>query len=227
MNFSFENVGVDGGNITVILLSSIPHAKDIDLKEFETIPIKKGKYKLSFRIPDCWNGDLRLEGYINAKKDDVLVVADCCYWLEDYNDGDYDYDWFETKYSSGADMHGEGLYCGTGGDGCFNVEISLEKVNRAPHNKFKKLLKEVEFFRKEYDKLYNEKIEVNLMIDHHEKIKKYCKDSYVKIKSKYPAYVYYLSNIFEEIHMKNMDYHMLCFKTMIAMNKKGKNSGKL
>jgi len=201
MNYSFEKLSVDGGNITAILLSAIPHAKELDLSQYDLVPVKKGKYKLHFRIPDCWDGEILMEAYLKVEKDDVLVLSDCCYWFN----AEYDYDWFSEEFDGGANMYGIGLYAGTGGDGSFNVEISLEEVKRAPANKYKKFVKKLEALKKDYEKQYNKKVSKEKQFDHFNILEKYVKETMDSLEKEY-GYSRAVQNFYYEIQAKQRKY---------------------
>jgi hypothetical protein len=124
MKFVARDIGVDSGTI---LLSDIDfYGKDhqpIEKRFQKVFKVDPGRYKVSWNIDNTFDGKIEGEGVINITSG-KLVVSDPCYIAaEDKWD-----DLLEaTKYFENA-PDGTIVLNRMGGDGIYNVEMVLEKI---------------------------------------------------------------------------------------------------
>lgn len=127
-------INVDTGTI-VAFLHPIALIKN-------SLPIAKGKYKISLKIADCWHGKTSVIGYLDSKKDQFVIIGDS---------GEQ----YDVNQKVGVhNIHGKGIFLGTGGDGEFSATIEITKIKTIPINPYPQLLKEAKQFYKDHE--YND-----------------------------------------------------------------------
>lgn len=137
-NFKYKvKVPVDTGSIVVALFPKMP-------EETPFISVAKGKYQITLKIKDSWNGPNKQVQYLEAKRDAFLLVADALYKNE-----------AKEIFYEPKNLYKKGCSISTGGDGEFEVEIILTPVKTIPEDPYKVLLKEANSFFK--TRKYNEK----------------------------------------------------------------------
>ena len=136
---SFNNLPVDAGNISVLLKSKIKYKKNNLSK---TVQIKKGLYNIEISCKDSWNGSVKIKGFIKVENDeDTLIVGDACYSIKDSDWGN-----FLDKTDYLGNMHSFGVSLNTGGDGTFNIKVSITKAKKDPGNLYEKAVKKAKTF---------------------------------------------------------------------------------
>jgi hypothetical protein len=124
------NISVDAGFIMVADMSYLDKwskRSDPELERLgKTFEIPNGKYHVSWRIRDTWNGDVSDEEPLTVVSGKIFV-CDPCYLIGETHDKWLD--WLD-KTSFGENLNDETAFMitKTGGDGCFDVELELEKV---------------------------------------------------------------------------------------------------
>ena len=122
-------VSVDTGSIYCLLSKN---------KGKKSIPLSKGKYKVSLLVKNCWNGRVENYGFLDVKEKSFLNFDDA---------GIIDLD--NEIFVKEEDLHKQGCLLSTGGDGTFMVEVTLKKVSKIGKDPYQLLLKEAkEFFKK-------------------------------------------------------------------------------
>jgi hypothetical protein len=124
---------VDAGNICFIDYAlikeyggSITHSRkcvDPDCNELMELD-GAGRYRVSYKILNTYNGDLSGSTTLNIMSG-KLAVGDACYMFSG-KDGNWDKFLDETGYLH--DMDKEGHCADTGGDGEFEVEVTVSKI---------------------------------------------------------------------------------------------------
>jgi hypothetical protein len=138
MNKSFK-VDVDTGEILAIVRPK---------KYKHSFPIKKGKYKITLTVEDCWRGRTTNYEYLDVKTDSYIAVGDSGAAFLNEN---------EIENLDVSNIHKKGCFLSTGGDGRFKVDISVELVSKITENPHKALLNNAKVFFK--TKEYNDETE--------------------------------------------------------------------
>ena len=123
-NFVAKNIGVDSG---VILLSDEDfygkEHQQIEKRFQKVFKVARGKYKVDWKINNTMMGDLEGFGEVNITSG-KLVVSDPCYIVpEEKWDGILK----DTNYFQ-KETEGTMVLDSMGGDGCYTVELVLEKI---------------------------------------------------------------------------------------------------
>jgi hypothetical protein len=127
MKINFENLSVDAGNITVIdydyLITNyglMRIEEAISGGHSKVIEVEPGIYSISFNA-DCWIG--KVFKVFNITTTGKLLVGDCCYLFDDQWQKFLDL----TDY---LHKNNNNFYSiDTGGDGGFDVELTVNKIN--------------------------------------------------------------------------------------------------
>ena len=124
-NFVANNIAVDAG---LILISDKDYYGDshepIGRNYQKTFIVKPGKYNLRWKIENTWNGDVEGEGIVNVTSG-KLIVSDPCYIIKDD-------EWIPTLEKTNYfenEPEGTVVLDSMGGDGTYDVEIQMERVD--------------------------------------------------------------------------------------------------
>lgn len=128
-------VDVDAGQIMALI-------RDTATKN--SFPIKKGKYKITLKVKESWDGPNKSHNFLLVKEDAFLCVDDGFY--KDNNGEEA----FENE-----ELFKQGCAVSTGGDGGFEVEITLTPVKVLGKDPYKEILAKAKAFLK--NKKYTEK----------------------------------------------------------------------
>jgi hypothetical protein len=118
--------GVDAGLMSIADFNFYPDEEHTQKEYSETgkiIEVTPGKYKVRLFIKDCWDGTVDKTGILNIPSGKI-VIGDPCYGFDDHDlwiKMLYEYDYFmidDEKIISTS----------TGGDGCFDVKVTLERI---------------------------------------------------------------------------------------------------
>lgn len=123
------SVSVDSGSI-MVLLTSMP-------KE-ESFPIKKGKYKITLKVRNSWNGPQVSSNYLEVKGDMFVSIADGFYRDEENGEDPV----------KNHEVYKKGCVLCTGGDGEFFLSIEIKKVSKIGKDPYKTLLNKAKTFLK-------------------------------------------------------------------------------
>ena len=129
MNVIANKIYVDAGLIMVAdpdYLGSCPSPDTKDLKRLgKVFDIPNGKYRVTWRIRDSYNGDIEgvEEIEITSKK---CLICDPCYIIGQAKHEDW-LKWLEdNNYGDSLDASQAFLITETGGDGVFEVELNFD-----------------------------------------------------------------------------------------------------
>jgi hypothetical protein len=131
VNVNAENIGVDAGLIIVGCTSYLKHVPSPSMKALKKLgkvfKVQPGKYNVSWRIPDSWNGEIKGNNETLEIKEDLFVV-DPCYVIGTRSNEDWS-KWLEdTDYGNKIDSE-KAFVISSMGDGCYEVELRLEKIS--------------------------------------------------------------------------------------------------
>jgi hypothetical protein len=128
MKKTVSNVCVDAG---MIMVGDLDYLKTVD-KKAEPVTLGKilnvsnGKYQIDWRIKQSWNGDISGSEQITIKSG-KLFICDPCYIIGTTHD-----EWLswldKTDYGKNIDNDSVFIIDEMGGDGCYKVELDLEKI---------------------------------------------------------------------------------------------------
>lgn len=114
------NISTDTSAITAILESEIYKINRTYAQE--KIPMTKGKYLVSLE----WE-DLKYTEFVEVKKEtDYLLLGDALYYSRKKF----------KKYDRGANLYGLGANLDIGGDGSFDIKVTIEEIDYLPENKY-------------------------------------------------------------------------------------------
>ena len=137
INLKADSVGVDAGMIMFCCdnyIQNLPYKQRKDYlsgKAFKNglsyrFKVPKGKYKVTYKIQDSWNGPIT-KHYPLTITSGFLVVSDPCYLIAEGHE-----DWQkwlnETDYGRKVDSDSIFIEEGMGGDGCYTIDIVLQPV---------------------------------------------------------------------------------------------------
>lgn len=129
-----KGIGVDSGTIVIADFGfvNIPQLGDITQELSATFDVGTGKYRVSWSIEHTWNGRVASDNEVELEvPSGRLLVVDPCYvrkdWGRFYRDTDNlkDIEKLRSKYRAI-------LLNKMGGDGTYDVEITLTKEEDAP-----------------------------------------------------------------------------------------------
>jgi len=130
IKFDVKNVGVDAG---AILICDENFYKQYNYKFDESLSYKKelenGMYRCHWCIDNTWNGNVYGDGYLKVETG-VIIISDPCYCIKQENSNDYD-SWGRILDITDCLQHepnGTVLLNSMGGDGEYNVKITLYKI---------------------------------------------------------------------------------------------------
>ncbi len=119
-----KGIGVDSGMILISDRDYYGEKDELDFGKFQkSFNLKRGIYKINWKIEGTWNGDVCGSGIISITSG-KLIVSDPCYIIEDDNKwSEFCKEALEKRYVENAI-----LLDTMGGDGIYNVEIAIESV---------------------------------------------------------------------------------------------------
>ena len=137
LTMTAESIGVDAG---LIIVADIGYAKDVkkfgfcraELKRLgEIFKVPNGHYNVSYGIADTWNGPVSGSAVIKVTGG-AIFVCDPCYPIGKDAKGKHTDGWGQwlSDTEFGENLHTDKAFTisSMGGDGCYNVELVLEKI---------------------------------------------------------------------------------------------------
>jgi len=131
-----EDIGVDAGMIIVCDTQYLIDVNkkfgqrtkiDADLgREFKVQP---GRYRVKCHIGDTWNGAIDEYGVVEIKSG-ALTVIDPCYVIQHESQKNW-LDWLSMVEFGKNPPFGVMILTSMGGDGCYTVELTLERTKKA------------------------------------------------------------------------------------------------
>lgn len=137
LNMTAKGIGVDAG---MIIVADIGYAKDVKKFGFcraalknlgEVFKVPNGKYKVRYEIEDTWNGPVDGSEVLRVTGG-ALFICDPCYPIGKNAKGEHvGNKWGEwlsdTDYGENLKTDKAFTINSMGGDGCYDVELTLEK----------------------------------------------------------------------------------------------------
>ena len=123
MKITAKNISVDAGMILISGKEFYQKNKSDTTPEprlYKEFDIAPGKYLVKWNIDDTYNGDICGQQEIEITSA-TLIVSDPCYWFED--------GWDSALDILDSGDHGGILIEETGGDGEWDVEIVLTRID--------------------------------------------------------------------------------------------------
>ena len=118
-----KNIGVDAGMI--IIADADYFEEKLKSRRYSFVDVDAGNYNLHWNIKDTWNGPLKGTERIEIPSG-RLIISDPCYLIPDK---DWQ-DWLDKTYY-GKYVEGNAIIINSmGGDGTYDVEFSLKKLNK-------------------------------------------------------------------------------------------------
>ena len=124
-----NDIGVDAGLIMIADLSYLDQFEDRgDPAELgQVFRIKKGTYKVTWCIPETWNGEIE-GGELLEVTSGRVFVCDPCYVIGNNTDKEWQ-DWLDkTDYGEKIEDGRAFVVDEMGGDGCYEVELELMEM---------------------------------------------------------------------------------------------------
>jgi hypothetical protein len=130
MDVTITGVGVDAGLIMVAdpeYLEKFPHIHPIKSHSAQLVPVSNGRYRVNWRIENTWNGSISGTEELVITSGEIFV-SDPCYLIgrDDHDDW---MNWLDhTDYGDNVTDNNAFMINEMGGDGCYDVELFLNKV---------------------------------------------------------------------------------------------------
>lgn len=131
MNKIVKNICVDAG---IIMVADHDYFEErnpeyqIEERLNKQIDVPVGTYQVNWRIPKTWNGNVSGEGVLEVSSGKV-VITDPCYILGHVESNPRSWDeWLDETDFAKIVPKGTIIMNSMGGDGEYNVHLSLEKI---------------------------------------------------------------------------------------------------
>lgn len=129
VRIKLKNLPVDAGNISVCDADYIKSKGGTKFNDrlSRKVSLSAGNYKVKAKIPGAWEGKVESEFNLTVGESGVLI-GDSCYYFPCNDKGDTSWSKFLDETSFLSNSNNNAHFMSTGGDGCFNVDLSFTRI---------------------------------------------------------------------------------------------------